>query len=45
MGKLGSGARFKSLQRTVAERYEEKGYSPEKARKIGAAVAAIQGMK
>jgi len=43
--KLGSGARFKKLQNSVAAGYEKKGMSAEKARAIGAAVAAKQGRK
>lgn len=43
--KLGSGARFAKLKNNVAEGYEKKGMSAKKAEKIGAAVAAKQGMK
>jgi hypothetical protein len=43
--KLGSGARFKKLSGSVASSYEKKGMSPAKAKKIGAAVAAKQGIK
>lgn len=41
--KLGSGKRFNSLENSVAQEYEKKGVSPERARKIGAAVAAKVG--
>lgn len=43
--KLGSGARFKKLSGSVAKGYIKKGMSPAKAKKIGAAVAAKQGIK
>lgn len=43
--KLGSGKRFSSLQNTVAEEYEKKGMSADKAEKVGAAVAYKQGVK
>jgi hypothetical protein len=43
--KLGSGARFKKLSGGVASSYVKKGMSPAKAEKIGAAVAAKQGIK
>lgn len=43
--KLGSGGRFKALSSKVEEQYESKGIKPEKAKKIGAAVAASIGIK
>lgn len=43
--KLGSGERFKKLSGGVAEQYMKKGMSAEKAKKVGAAVAAKAGMK
>jgi len=43
--KLGSGARFKKLSGSVAAGYVKKGMSPAKAKEIGAAVAAKQGIK
>lgn len=43
--KLGSGKRFKELKDNVAKSYEKKGKSKEEAEKIGAAVAAKQGIK
>jgi hypothetical protein len=43
--KLGSGARFKKLSSDIAKSYEKKGMSKAKAEKIGAAVAAKQGIK
>lgn len=42
---LGSGARFEGVKESVAEGYKEKGMSEGKAEKIGAAVAAKQGIK
>lgn len=42
-GKLGSGVRFKAISGPVASQYVKKGYSPKKAAKIGAAVAAKAG--
>lgn len=41
--KLGSGARFKKLEGSVAGEYEKKGKSAAAAKKIGAAVAAKVG--
>lgn len=43
--KLGWGGRFQKIQQTVANNYEKKGMSPERAEMIGAAVSAKQGMK
>jgi hypothetical protein len=43
--KLGSGARFKSVMNKAAEGYEKKGMSPEKAKEVGAAIAASVGRK
>lgn len=43
--KLGGGGRFAKLQHDVAEGYEEKGMSHEKAMEIGAATAAKMGRK
>jgi len=42
--KLGWGGRFQKIQQTVANNYEKKGMSPEKAEMIGAAVSAKQGV-
>ena len=41
--KLGSGARFASVQNKAAEAYEKKGMSPEHAKEVGAAIAAKVG--
>jgi hypothetical protein len=41
--KLGSGARFAALSGSVAKSYEKKGMPAEKAKAIGAAVAAKAG--
>lgn len=43
--KLGSGARFKNVQKDVAMGYMKKGMSKMEAMKIGGAVAAEQGRK
>jgi len=43
--KLGSGERFAKLKSAVAKGYKKKGVSEERAEKIGAAVAAVQGRK
>lgn len=40
---VGSGARFAALKTGVASEYAKKGFSPNRAAKIGAAVAAKQG--
>ncbi len=40
---LGSGERFSELQNKAAASYEKKGVSPEKAKKIGGAIAAKIG--
>lgn len=42
-GKLGSGSRFKAVSGPVASEYVSKGYTPKKAAKIGAAIAAKAG--
>lgn len=43
--KLGSGSRFKAIQSKAEKFYEKKGKSPEKAKEIGAAIAASVGRK
>lgn len=43
--KLGGGWRFQKIQQTVANNYEKKGMSPEKAEMIGAAVSAKEWVK
>jgi|LauGreDrversion4_2_1035121.scaffolds.fasta_scaffold339536_3 hypothetical protein len=42
---LGSGERFSELQNKAAASYEKKGMSPEKAKEVGAAIAAKVGQK
>lgn len=43
--KLGSGARFASIQNKAAESYEKKGMTPEHAKEVGGAIAASIGRK
>lgn len=43
--KLGSGAKFAALQKSVASSYVKKGMPAAKAKAIGAAVAAKAGVK
>ncbi len=43
--KLGSGARFAAIENKAAASYEKKGMSPEKAKEVGAAIAASVGRK
>ena len=43
--KLGSGARFSALSKSAASFYEKKGKTPAQAKKVGQAIAAMQGMK
>ena len=43
--KLGSGARFATVQNKAAASYEKKGMSPEHAKEVGAAIAAKVGQK
>lgn len=44
-GKLGSGQRFQAVSGSVSNEYLKKGYNPQKAANIGAAVAASAGRK
>lgn len=43
--KLGSGERFASIANKAAASYEKKGMSAEKAKEVGAAIAASVGRK
>lgn len=43
--KLGSGERFASIENKAAKSYEKKGMSPERAKEVGAAIAASVGRK
>jgi hypothetical protein len=43
--KLGSGAKFAAMQKSVASAYTKKGVPAAKAKAIGAAVAAKAGIK
>lgn len=44
-GKLGSGSRFQAVSGNVASEYVKKGFSPQKAKQIGGAIAAKAGRK
>ncbi len=43
--KLGSGERFANIENKEAKSYEKKGMSPERAKEVGAAIAASVGRK